>query len=148
MTDEAWNAGFVKCLGVRLAGDLIGDVDERRRADRRRDAAAAAQRPPRADLPFTLPADQAGAHWERLLDTADADRADRAFEGASSTRSGTVAGGPGRTRAAQHEAAHGDSAPGPDRAWSRTRPLSRRRLTLRVASDHVVSRARSASSDH
>ena len=28
MTDEAWNAGFVKCLGVRLAGDLIGDVDE------------------------------------------------------------------------------------------------------------------------
>ena len=29
MSDEAWNAGFVKCLGVRLAGDLIGDVDER-----------------------------------------------------------------------------------------------------------------------
>ena len=29
MTDEDWNAGFVKCLGVRLAGDLIGDVDER-----------------------------------------------------------------------------------------------------------------------
>src|SRR5206468_8259454 len=29
MSDDAWNAGFVKCLGVRLAGDLIGDVDER-----------------------------------------------------------------------------------------------------------------------
>ena len=29
MTDEAWDAGFVKCLGVRLAGDLIGEVDER-----------------------------------------------------------------------------------------------------------------------
>ena len=29
MTDEAWDAGFVQCLGVRLAGDLIGDVDER-----------------------------------------------------------------------------------------------------------------------
>src|SRR5262249_35335738 len=29
MTDADWNAGFVKCLGVRLAGDLIGDVDER-----------------------------------------------------------------------------------------------------------------------
>ena len=29
MSDEDWNAGFVKCLGVRLAGDLIGDEDER-----------------------------------------------------------------------------------------------------------------------
>ena len=29
MSDEDWNAGFVKCLGVRLAGDLISDVDER-----------------------------------------------------------------------------------------------------------------------
>ena len=29
MTDEAWDEGYVKCLGVRLAGDLISDVDER-----------------------------------------------------------------------------------------------------------------------
>ena len=29
MTDSDWEAGFIKCLGVRLAGDLIGDVDER-----------------------------------------------------------------------------------------------------------------------
>ena len=29
MTDEDWNAGFTKCLGVRLAGDLIDDQDER-----------------------------------------------------------------------------------------------------------------------
>ena len=29
MTDEDWDAGFVKCLGMRLAGDLIGEVDER-----------------------------------------------------------------------------------------------------------------------
>src|SRR5207249_2305829 len=29
MPDDAWNAGFVKCLGVRMAGDLVGDVDER-----------------------------------------------------------------------------------------------------------------------
>ena len=26
MSDEAWNAGYVKCLGVRLAGDEIGDL--------------------------------------------------------------------------------------------------------------------------
>jgi glycogen operon protein len=29
MSDEDWNSGFVKCLGVRLAGDLINDENER-----------------------------------------------------------------------------------------------------------------------
>ena len=29
MSDKAWGAGFVRSLGVRLAGDVIGDVDER-----------------------------------------------------------------------------------------------------------------------
>ena len=29
MTEEAWNTGYTRCLGVRLDGDLIGEVDER-----------------------------------------------------------------------------------------------------------------------
>ena len=29
MTDEAWNAPDVRCLGVRLSGDAIDEVDER-----------------------------------------------------------------------------------------------------------------------
>ena len=29
MSDEDWNAGFVQCLGMRLAGDLIGEENER-----------------------------------------------------------------------------------------------------------------------
>jgi isoamylase len=29
MSDADWSAGFVQCLGVRLAGDVIGDVNER-----------------------------------------------------------------------------------------------------------------------
>src|SRR5262249_27765811 len=29
MADAAWDAGFIRCLGLRLAGDQIGDVDER-----------------------------------------------------------------------------------------------------------------------
>src|SRR3954468_7721354 len=29
MSDENWSAGFVRCLGVRLAGDRIDDVNER-----------------------------------------------------------------------------------------------------------------------
>jgi isoamylase len=28
MSDDAWNAGFVKALGMRVAGDLIGDMDD------------------------------------------------------------------------------------------------------------------------
>lgn len=29
MTDEGWNAGFVRAMGMRLAGDAIDEVDER-----------------------------------------------------------------------------------------------------------------------
>jgi isoamylase len=29
MSDEAWNSSFIKCLGVRVAGDLINEFDER-----------------------------------------------------------------------------------------------------------------------
>src|SRR3712207_8827325 len=29
MSDEAWNTGWAKSLGVRLAGDVINEVDER-----------------------------------------------------------------------------------------------------------------------
>ena len=28
MTEEAWQTGYARCLGVRLAGDLIGEADE------------------------------------------------------------------------------------------------------------------------
>ena len=49
MTDEAWDAGFVQCLG-RAPGRRPDRRRRRpRRADRRRDAADPAQRPPRAD---------------------------------------------------------------------------------------------------
>ena len=73
MSDDAWNAGFVKCLGVRLAGDLIGDVDERGEpivGDTLLLLLNAHHEP----IPFTLPVTKAGHIWERLFDTADADR--------------------------------------------------------------------------
>ncbi len=70
MTDDAWNAGFVKCLGVRLAGDRIEDVDE--------------EGDPIVGetllilinghfepIAFTLPEHQKERHWELLFDTAD-----------------------------------------------------------------------------
>jgi isoamylase len=70
MNDEAWNAPFVRCLGVRLAGDLIGDVDER--GERLLGDTlllllnAAAER-----IDFALPEHQGEEIWEPLLDTAD-----------------------------------------------------------------------------
>ena len=69
MTDEAWNAPFVRCLGVHLAGDAITEVDERGERfvgdtmllllNQSLDAIA-----------FTLP-DHAGRSWELVFDTAE-----------------------------------------------------------------------------
>jgi isoamylase len=70
MSDEDWSAGFVRTLGVRLAGDLIGEVDERGEAlagDTLFLLLSAHHEP----VAFALPAASAGYGWERLVDTAD-----------------------------------------------------------------------------
>jgi glycogen operon protein len=69
MSDDAWGAGFVKCLGVRLAGDLIGDVDERGE-EICGETLMLLFNAHHELLPFTLPATKSEHHWERLLDTA------------------------------------------------------------------------------
>jgi glycogen operon protein len=69
MTEEAWNTGYTRCLGVRLAGDLIGEVDERGE-DIVGDTMLLLLNAHYEAIPFTLPATQAGELWERLLDTA------------------------------------------------------------------------------
>ena len=70
MSDEAWSAGFVKCLGVRLAGDLIGDVDEKgeKLVGETLLLILNAHHEP---IPFTLPVTNPGHSWESILDTAD-----------------------------------------------------------------------------
>jgi glycogen operon protein len=73
MTDEDWDDRSVRCLGVRLAGDLIGDVDERGEpivGDTLLLLLNAHHEP----LSFALPATKAEHHWERMLDTADPTR--------------------------------------------------------------------------
>jgi glycogen operon protein len=70
MSDEAWGAGYVKCLGVRLAGDRIGDVDERGEPISG-DTLLVLINAHHEPIPFTLPATKPEHHWERLLDTAD-----------------------------------------------------------------------------
>ncbi|MBI2457661.1 MAG: glycogen debranching protein GlgX [candidate division NC10 bacterium] len=72
MTEEDWTNPQTRCLGLRLAGDAIEEVD--------------AQGDPITDdtllillsghhepLPFTLPAHRPGVRWELLLDTRTPD---------------------------------------------------------------------------
>jgi isoamylase len=69
MNDEAWNAGFVKCLGVRLAGDEIGEVDEK--GERVvGDTLMVLMNAHFEAIAFALPRTKVGQVWERLLDTA------------------------------------------------------------------------------
>jgi glycogen operon protein len=68
MADEAWNAGFVKCLGMRLAGDRIGEVDERgERVEG--DTLLVLLNAHHDAIPFTLPQTRPEHQWERMLDT-------------------------------------------------------------------------------
>ncbi|MGE3539367.1 MAG: glycogen debranching protein GlgX [Candidatus Tectimicrobiota bacterium] len=71
MSDEAWNTGYVRCLGVQLAGDLIGDVDERGEPVQG-DSLLLLLNAHYEAIPFTLPARYEGQEWERVLDTAEA----------------------------------------------------------------------------
>jgi glycogen operon protein len=68
MTDEDWNAGFVRCLGVQLAGDVIDEIDER--GERiRGDSLLLLLNAHHEMIPFTLPLNRAEESWEHLLDT-------------------------------------------------------------------------------
>jgi glycogen operon protein len=80
MSDEAWNAGFVKCLGVRLAGDLIGEIDERGRPVVG-DTLLLLLNAHHERIPFILPPTAGGLTWERKLDTADPATKAQMFKG-------------------------------------------------------------------
>jgi glycogen operon protein len=80
MTDKDWNAGFTKCMGVRLAGDLIDDEDERGdpiMGDTLLLLLNAHYEP----VPFTLPLTKVGQRWELLIDTAEEVGTPTAFQG-------------------------------------------------------------------
>ena len=70
MTEEAWNTGYARCLGVRWAGDLIGELDERGEPVVG-DTVLLLMNAHHEAIPFTLPELKEGQQWERLLDTAD-----------------------------------------------------------------------------
>jgi glycogen operon protein len=72
MSEDAWNNGFAKCLGVRIRGDL-GDVDARGQEVRGDTLLVLFNADHGAPLEFTLPARIAGEAWELMLDTAKDD---------------------------------------------------------------------------
>ena len=71
MTDQDWG-GHVKCLGMRLAGDLIGELDERGEPIVG-DTLLILMNAHHEPIPFTLPVTNPGHRWQCLFDTADDD---------------------------------------------------------------------------
>jgi glycogen operon protein len=69
MAEEDWHNGAARCLGVRLAGDAIDEVDERgnRVVD---DTLLIILNAHHEPVPFVLPAHRADVRWALLLDTA------------------------------------------------------------------------------
>ena len=70
MDEAAWDAGYVQCIGVRLAGDLIDDLDE----DGDRivgETILILLNAYHEPVPFTLPVHQEDRHWECMVDTDD-----------------------------------------------------------------------------
>ncbi len=78
MNDQGWNAGFVRCLGVLWAGDVIEDVDEtgqRIEGDSLLILLNAHHEP----ISFQIPAHDHATRWELILDTALVSTEGRSF---------------------------------------------------------------------
>jgi isoamylase len=70
MTDDTWSSPDVRCLGVRLNGDAIDEVDERGKRIVG-DTLLLILNAGEQSVSFTLPATAPEARWETLIDTAD-----------------------------------------------------------------------------
>ncbi|HEX7362960.1 MAG TPA: glycogen debranching protein GlgX [Bryobacteraceae bacterium] len=73
MTEDEWNAGWVRCLGMRLSGKTLNDVD--RHGDRvRDDSFLFCVNPHHEHIQFYLPPCTSGCAWDAMLDTREAER--------------------------------------------------------------------------
>ena len=78
MTEEEWTNGFTRCLGLRLAGDAIEEVDQAGEPIRD-DTFLLLLNAHHEPLDFVLPAHRARVRWELVLDTRDWVPGPRAF---------------------------------------------------------------------
>ncbi len=72
MSDQAWADTNVRCLGMRLAGDIINEVDERGEFIAG-DTIIILLNAHWEKIDFTLPATRVEQVWEAMLDTSDPD---------------------------------------------------------------------------
>ncbi|MGH3387530.1 MAG: glycogen debranching protein GlgX [Actinomadura sp.] len=70
MTDDDWQTGYAKSLGVFLNGDAITEPDPRGQRVRD-DSFLLLINAHSEDIRFTMPGPEFGEHWEFALDTAD-----------------------------------------------------------------------------
>ena len=69
MTDEAWNAGFVRCIGVCFAGESLEEFDQFGEPILG-DTLLMLLNAHEETIPFCLPAHGTDRCWELLFDTA------------------------------------------------------------------------------
>ena len=75
MSDDEWNQGFARCLGMYLAGDAIGEVGER--GDPIRDADFLLLiNAHHEEIPFQIPGFHGRMRWQVALDTGSASLGD------------------------------------------------------------------------
>ena len=70
MTKEAWDAPFVRCLGVQLYGKDV-DVNEQGEPIHGDTLLILFNGDQTIEIPFVLPPFDSSSQWQRLLDTAD-----------------------------------------------------------------------------
>jgi glycogen operon protein len=80
MTDEDWNRSSIRGLGVRLAGDLIGDVNERGEAIVGETLLLLLNAHPEP-VQFLLPMTKEEHHWECMFDTDEGSQACKPLNG-------------------------------------------------------------------
>ncbi|HEY2587765.1 MAG TPA: glycogen debranching protein GlgX [Tepidisphaeraceae bacterium] len=80
MSDHGWNDGNVRCLGVRLAGDVISEVDERGEPIVG-DTLLLLMNAHWERIPFTLPDTKPGHCWQTMIETAHPDDGTKVFGG-------------------------------------------------------------------
>jgi glycogen operon protein len=71
MTEDEWNAGWVRCLGLRLSGRTLSDVNEEGEV-LKDDTYLICLNPHHQNIPFRLPDCTKSCTWELLIDTRNA----------------------------------------------------------------------------
>jgi isoamylase len=82
MDDEAWNADFVRSIGMLLNGNAIEEVNEKGELIVG-DSLLVLLNAHSDKVPFTLPPLEGDQQWQRILDTRDPTMPDRAFKPAA-----------------------------------------------------------------